>query len=69
MSAGYNAVGISQGGLLIRNVVCHHRQPQTRLTIISLFRGLVQRCPVPVHNLITFGAPHQVGNNPLYQGK
>jgi len=39
MSAGYNAVGISQGGLLIR--------------------GLVQRCPVPVHNLITFGAPHQ----------
>ena len=39
MADGYNAVGISQGGLLIR--------------------GLVQRCPVPVKNLITFGAPHQ----------
>jgi len=39
MANGYNAVGISQGGLLIR--------------------GLVQRCPVPVKNLITFGAPHQ----------
>jgi len=39
MAEGYNAVGISQGGLLIR--------------------GLVQRCPVPVKNLITFGAPHQ----------
>merc|ERR1711892_376346 len=24
-----------------------------------LIRGLVQRCPVPVKNLITFGAPHQ----------
>ena len=39
MAEGYNAVGISQGGLLIR--------------------GLAERCPVPVHNLITFGAPHQ----------
>merc|ERR1711936_1244 len=39
MADGYNAVGISQGGLLIR--------------------GLVQRCPVPVRTLITFGAPHQ----------
>merc|ERR1719430_786448 len=39
LSKGYNAVGISQGGLLLR--------------------GLVQRCPVPVRNLITFGSPHQ----------
>jgi len=39
LADGYNAVGISQGGLLIR--------------------GLAQRCPVPVRNLITFGAPHQ----------
>jgi len=39
MADGYNAVGISQGGLLIR--------------------GLVQRCPLPVRNLITFGSPHQ----------
>merc|ERR1711970_1518338 len=39
MAEGYNAVGISQGCLLIR--------------------GLTQRCPVPVKNLITFGAPHQ----------
>jgi len=39
MADGYNAIGISQGGLLIR--------------------GLVQRCPIPVKNLITFGAPHQ----------
>ena len=23
-------------------------------------RGLVQRCPLPVKNLITFGSPHQV---------
>jgi len=38
-SAGYNAVGISQGGLLIR--------------------ALVQRCPIPVRTLITFGSPHQ----------
>merc|ERR1719167_374580 len=39
VAEGYNAVGISQGGLLIR--------------------GLVQLCPIPVRNLITFGAPHQ----------
>merc|ERR1719500_2225977 len=39
MADGYNAVGISQGGLLIR--------------------GLTQRCPIPVKNLITFGSPHQ----------
>merc|ERR1711936_971836 len=39
MADGYNAIGISQGGLLIR--------------------GLVQRCPLPVKNLITFGSPHQ----------
>ena len=24
------------------------------------YRGLVQRCPIPVKNLITFGSPHQV---------
>ena len=29
------------------------------LTQINL-RGLVQRCPLPVKNLITFGSPHQV---------
>jgi len=39
MADGYNAIGISQGGLLIR--------------------GLAQMCPIPVKNLITFGAPHQ----------
>merc|ERR1712083_112339 len=39
MADGYNAIGISQGGLLVR--------------------GLVQRCPLPVKNLITFGSPHQ----------
>ena len=28
------------------------------------YRGLVQRCPIPVKNLITFGSPHQVDHSP-----
>ena len=37
----------------ILDVVCRDS------TQINL-RGLVQRCPLPVKNLITFGSPHQV---------
>ena len=33
-----------------------------RVLLKSFLRGLVQRCPIPVKNLITFGSPHQVNN-------
>ena len=40
LDGGFNAIGLSQGGLLLR--------------------GLVQRCAgLHVHNLVTFGSPHQ----------
>ena len=63
MADGYNAIGISQGGLLIR---LQRKQWWTLAGFKArgfkqmLFRGLVQRCPIPVKNLITFGSPHQV---------
>jgi palmitoyl-protein thioesterase len=38
LRGGFDAIGYSQGGLLLR--------------------ALVERCPLEVHNLITFGSPH-----------
>lgn len=72
MADGYSAVGISQGGLLIRWSCWWWRcwlwggswwrwWWQLIILIINVtLRGLVQRCPLPVKNLITFGSPHQV---------
>ena len=57
MADGYNAIGISQGGLLVRFDMPWETQ---WLVVNVLKRGLVQRCPLPVKNLITFGSPHQV---------
>ena len=56
MSEGFNAVGISQGGLLLRFAPTLHTMP---LTSDPLSRGLAERCPVPMKTLITFGSPHQ----------
>ena len=44
---GENVIGMSQ----------MRRQKQ------MFYRGLVQRCPIPVKNLITFGSPHQVDHS------
>ena len=56
MSEGFNAVGISQGGLLLRFALTlshlSHWSP-------GVSRGLAERCPVPMKTLITFGSPHQ----------
>lgn len=57
MSEGFNAVGISQGGLLLRFAPTHNAHWHVILPRVS--RGLAERCPVPMKTLITFGSPHQ----------
>ena len=52
-----------QPGRAPYKVSANYRRKRTKIKAKTgqlFYRGLVQRCPIPVKNLITFGSPHQV---------